>query len=157
MKTSITIIYASTSGNTEHVVDTMANEALSVSSLVAIQKVRAEHAVREDLLSADLAILASGTWNTGGTEGQLNPHMVEYLTTRVGAIDLQKRPMTFISLGDDRYFFRTRCTEHFLRFQRESNGKLLLPPFVLVNEPYGQEEKMQKWMVRCIEKIQKET
>jgi len=35
----------------------------------------AEKTQPQDLLSGDVLLLASSTWNTGGIEGQLNPHM----------------------------------------------------------------------------------
>ena len=35
----------------------------------------AEKTQPQDLLSGDILLLASATWNTGGIEGQLNPHM----------------------------------------------------------------------------------
>ncbi len=115
------------------------------SSEVAVEQQRAELATPEDLLRGDIVILGSGTWNTGGIEGQLNMHMHALLRDRAKDLDLQKKPITFISLGDDRYYFRTRCTEHFLRFQREHNGTLFIPPLIIVNEPYGQEARIHQW------------
>ncbi len=142
---TIHIISASTSGNTEYVVQTLTSCLQKQSTDLSVDIQRAEKAQPMDLLRGDVLILASGTWNTGGTEGQLNPHMHALLMDRAKDIDLQKKPLTFISLGDDRYYFRTRCTEHFLRFQREHNGVLFVPPLVLVNEPYGQEERICQW------------
>jgi hypothetical protein len=40
-----------------------------------IEETMAEKAQPQDLLSGDVLLLASATWNTGGIEGQLNPHM----------------------------------------------------------------------------------
>lgn len=142
---SIHIIYASTSGNTEYVADVLSRYTTASGRNIAIECQRAETAHPADLLRGDVLILGSGTWNTGGREGQLNPHMHALLHDRCAQLDLAKKPVTFISLGDDRYYFRTRCTEHFLRFQRERNGALFVPPLVLVNEPYGQEEKIERW------------
>ena len=41
----------------------------------------------EDLLRGDALLLASGTWNTGGPEGQLNPHMHAFLNGAAKAVD----------------------------------------------------------------------
>lgn len=144
---SLSIISASTSGNTEYVADVVTQR---IGSAAAVDSRRAELAGASDLLGNDLVILGSGTWNTGGREGQLNMHM-HALLERARDIDLRGKPMTFISLGDDRYYFRTRCTEHFLRFCREHGGTLFIPPLILVNEPYGQEEKIVRWADKLVD------
>lgn len=120
---------------------------------LTIERTRAEQAKPEDILHGDVVILGSGTWNTGGIEGQLNPHMHEFLIERAKDVTLQGKPMTCISLGDDRYYQRTRCTEHFLRFIRTHNGTLITPPLVIVNEPYDQVEKIETWSEKLLQKI----
>lgn len=152
---SIHFIYASTSGNTEYVIDTVAKTILSIAPDAHIEIQRAEQATAQDLLRGDIVILGSGTWNTGGREGQLNMYMHQLLMERAKDIDLQGKPLTFISLGDDRYYFRTRCTEHFLRFAREHKGTLLVPPLIIVNEPYGQEERIEAWTNKLMSKYAK--
>lgn len=147
------VIYASTSGNTEYVVDELAAYLRTRMPDVTVGVQRAERAGPEDLLRGDILILASGTWNTGGTEGQLNMHMDALLRDRAAKVDFAGKPVTCISLGDERYYFRTRCTEHFLRFIREHAGRLFLPPLILVNEPYGQEERLRRWGDKLVAKI----
>lgn len=154
MFTSLHFIYASTSGHTEYVVDTLAGFIASQAPSIAVERQRAELAHPKDLLRGDVLILGSGTWNTGSREGQLNMHMHVLLQDRAKELDLGGKPMTFISLGDDRYYFRTRCTEHFLRFQREHNGVLFISPLVLVNEPYGQEERIRQWSDKLLNHMQ---
>ncbi len=150
---SIHVICASTSGNSEHVVDVVSRRIAAVRPDLSVEVQRAERAGPDDLRRGDLVILASGTWNTGGKEGQLNPHMHALLEDRAKGVDLGGKPMTFISLGDERYYFRTRCTEHFLRFQRDHRAALFAPPLVLVNEPYGQEEKICQWTDKILAKL----
>jgi flavodoxin len=145
MALALHFITASTSGNTEYVADTIVKRLKIIAPDISIEMQKAELTKPEDLLRGDVLILGSGIWNTGGKEGQLNMHMDALLKQRAKDIDLQKKPITFISLGDDRYYFRTRCTEHFLRYQREHNGVLIVPPIILVNEPYGQEERINTW------------
>ncbi len=145
MLRSLHIITASTSGNTDVVADVISQRITERGADIAIERQRAELAKPEDLLRGDVLILGSGTWNTGGSEGQLNMYMDTLLRVRAKDTDLQGKPITFISLGDDRYYFRTRCTEHFLRFQREHKGTLFVPPLIIVNEPYEQKEKIEKW------------
>ena len=99
----------------------------------------------EDLLQGDVLLLASGTWNTGGVEGQLNPHMHQYLKKTAKAVDLQKKPVGTIALGDDRYFYTCRSGEHLRNFIQSHNGKILGQPLLVVNEPYNQDERIEKW------------
>jgi hypothetical protein len=48
----------------------------------------AEKAEPQDLLSGDVLLLASGSWNTGGIDGQLNPHMWALLQDKAKMLDL---------------------------------------------------------------------
>ena len=155
--TALHILFASTSGHTEYVIDVLCQYLAKHAPEISIERQRAELAKPEDLLRGDVVILGSGTWNTGGIEGQLNIYMHVLLRDRAKDLHLQSKPITFISLGDDRYYFRTRCTEHFLRFQREHNGTLFIPPLVIVNEPYDQDEKICKWGAKLMEKILSDT
>ncbi len=153
MPHSIHFIYASTSGHTEFVIETLRDYILKNAPSLEVELQKAELAKAEDLLRGDYIVLGSGTWNTGGIEGQLNVHMDALLNERAAAVDLQGKPFTSISLGDERYYFRTRSTEHILRFVREHHGTLFLPPFVLVNEPFDQQEKIEQWGQKLVEKI----
>ncbi len=148
---SIHIIYASTSGHTEYVVEILA--PLLRSAGLQVTSTRAELATAEDLLKGDVLILGSGTWNMNGVEGQLNMHMHELLFGQAKDVNLGGKSVGLISLGDDRYFFTTRCTEHFMRFLREHHGKHLSPPLIIVNEPYGQEERIKKWSEKFVTRV----
>jgi flavodoxin I len=137
------IIFASTSGHTEHVVQTLGSALETEGMEVTFQ--RAEEAGSDDVLLGDMLILACGTWNTGGKEGQLNMHMDALLRGRANEVDLQGKPCAVIALGDDRYYYTGRATEHLMQFIMQHNGKSCCPPLLIVNEPYGQEEKVQDW------------
>ena len=150
---SIHFIYASTSGHTEYVIAVVAQYLHDHAPHINVEVQRAELAHAEDLLRGDMIILGSGTWNTGGVEGQLNMYMEELLRDRAKEINFEGKAVSCISLGDDRYYFRTRCTEHFLRFIRDHKGALAVPPIVLVNEPYGQEEKIVKWAEKIMQHV----
>ncbi len=147
---SVHIIYASTSGHTEHVVDTLIGFLKEKAPHIAAERQRAELATPEDLRRGDLVILGSGTWNFGGVEGQLNQHMHRLLFERAKDIDLAGKRIAFISLGDDRYYFTTRCTEKFMLFLKSSRAKMALIPLIVLNEPYGQEERIRKWGEKLI-------
>ncbi len=142
---TLVAIYASTSGHTEFAVDTIANKLASVLPELKVEKLRAERAEAKDFERADILLLGSGTWNSNGVEGLLNPHMDKLFTERAGTVDLKQKPTVLLSLGDDRYYFTARCTEHLQRYLRTHNGKLLLPPLIIVNEPYDQTDRIDRW------------
>ncbi|TSC58479.1 MAG: hypothetical protein Greene041662_740 [Candidatus Peregrinibacteria bacterium Greene0416_62] len=141
---SLQIIYASTSGHTEYVIGVL-KDALNDQKKLKIADCKAESAKPEDLLKGDVLLLACGTWNTDGSEGQLNPHMKDLLLGRAKDIDLKGKPVAIIALGDDRYFYTCRAGEHLRRFILDHGGKILGDALLVVNEPYGQEERVKKW------------
>jgi flavodoxin I len=151
---SIHIIYASTSGHTEYVVDTLIDFLKDRAPNIEVERQRVELAKPEDLLCGDLVILGSGTWNFGGIEGQLNEYMHRFLFERAEGIDLTGKQLAFISLGDDRYYYTTRCTEKFIWFLKSCHAKMALIPLIVVNEPYGQEERVMKWGEKLIKLLE---
>src|ERR1700730_3064712 len=73
------IVFASTSGHTEYVLDMLAWSLREFVPEWDIERRMAEKTQPLDLLQGDILLLASSTWNTGGIEGQLNAHMKELL------------------------------------------------------------------------------
>ncbi len=117
---------------------------------ITVERQRVELAKPEDLMRGDLVILGSGTWNFQGVEGQLNMYMHQFLFERALGVDLTGKQIAFISLGDDRYYYTTRCTEKFMWFLKASHAKMALIPLIVVNEPYGQEERIMRWGEKLI-------
>lgn len=152
---SIHIIYASTSGNTEHVVDTLMADLAAKYSNFTVTSQRAEEVKEEDVLGPDVLIMASGTWNYDAVEGYLNMHMRELLEKRIKDIDLGGKPIAFISLGDDRYYYTGRATERFIQFAMAHNAKQCTMPLIIINDPYGQEEKVTQWTEKLVAGITK--
>jgi flavodoxin len=132
------------------VVDTLIDFLKEKAPDIEVERQRVELAKPEDLLRGDLVILGSGTWNFGGVEGQLNEYMHRYLFERAKDSDLTGKQIAFISLGDDRYYYTTRCTEKFMWFLKASHAKMALIPLIVVNEPYGQEERIMRWGEKLI-------
>ena len=155
MQRTLSIIYASTSGHTEFVVDTLAAQLEEKAKDMRIVKQRAEQTKAEDLTKSDVLILASSTWNTGNVEGQLNPWMHELLNKTAAGIDLKKLPCAAIGLGDERYFYTAKAAERLTDYLKMHNGKVLLPALKIVNEPYGQELKVTAWADELLKQIQK--
>lgn len=151
---SLHIIYASTSGHTEYVVNTAVQMLKETTPQLWVESQRVELASAEDLLKGDTLVLASSTWNTGGVEGQLNPHMDSYLKGRAAKTDLQGKHVALIGLGDERYHFTVGALTHLEEFVRTHNGQLIEPVLRIVNEPYGQEEIVKEWVKQLATQLQ---
>lgn len=142
---SLHIIFASTSGNTEYVVSTLKEHLHAVQPKLEVTVQRAEEAQAEDLKKGDVLLLASATWNYDAVEGYLNMHMRELLDKRCKDLDIEGRKVAMITLGDDRYYYTGRATERFMQFLMQKKAKSCTMPLLIINEPYGQEEKITKW------------
>jgi flavodoxin I len=142
---SLHIVFASTSGHTEYVVEALIDSLKSTTPGWEIEETRAEKAQPQNLLSGDVLLLASATWNTGGIEGQLNPHMWSLLNDRSKNLDLGGKPCACIGLGDHRYFYTARAADHLQNYIKAHHGRLLAPTLKIIDEPYGQEEAVRVW------------
>jgi flavodoxin I len=140
---SLHIIFATTSGHTEFVVDTLTS-SVELSDW-EIEKTLAEKASPQDMLRGAVLLLASSTWNTGGVEGQLNPHMSVLLQSKAKDLDLASKPSACIGLGDHRYYYTAHAADLLHDYIESHHGRLLLPALKIVDEPYGQEEVILGW------------
>jgi flavodoxin I len=139
------IVFASTSGHTEYVVDALIDSFKSNAPGWEIEETMAEKAQPRDLLSGDILVLASATWNTGGIEGQLNPHMWVLLNDKAKTLDLVGKPCACIGLGDHRYFYTARAADRLQHYVEAHHGRLIVPTLKIIDEPYGQEEAVRAW------------
>jgi flavodoxin I len=140
---AIHIVYASTSGHTEYVCGVLADALKAKGHAAEVQ--RAELVKGEDLLKGDVLVLASSTWNTGNVEGQLNPHMWTLLLDRAKDVQLAGKKVACVALGDERYFYTANAAKHLEEFVASHGGNLIEPTLKIVNEPFGQEKKVQEW------------
>ena len=74
----------------------------------------------------------------------MNTHMVDLLQGRAKDIDLAGKPVAIIALGDIAITIPAG-RERMRRFVLDHGGKILGNTLLLVNEPYGQEERVRKW------------
>jgi flavodoxin len=145
------IVFASTSGHTEYLVDALIEFLRALAPGRRIAATIAEKTQPEDLLKGDVLVLASSTWNTGSVEGQLNPHMWVLLQEKAKNLDLACKPCGCIGLGDDRYFYMARAADLLQSYVKTHRGQLILPTLKVINEPYGQEEKVRVWAKELVE------
>ena len=155
MNRSIAIVYATCTGHTEFVIDTLVEALLKEQPDLHISKQRAEVTKPEDLTKADILLLACGTWNTGNVEGQLNPHMHDLLMTRAAEADLTGKSAAAIGLGDERYHFTAKAAERLTDYLTSHHAAMLLPVLKIVNEPFDQTAKVLAWSKELLQKTTK--
>jgi flavodoxin I len=142
---SLHIVFASTSGHTKYVVDALIDSLRNTAPGLKIEETIAEKAQPRDLLSGDVLLLASATWNTGSIEGQLNPHMWLLLNDKAKSLDLAGKSCACIGLGDNRYFYTARAVDHLQDYVQAHHGRLIVPTLRIIDEPYGQERTVKVW------------
>jgi flavodoxin I len=142
---SLHIVFASTSGHTEYVVEALIESLKSITPGWEIEETMAEKTQPQDLLSGGVLLLASSTWNTGSIEGQLNPHMWVLLHDKAKTLDLAGKPCACIGLGDHRYFYTARAADLLQHYVKAHHGRLIVPTLKIIDEPYGQEEAVRVW------------
>src|SRR4051812_48849002 len=153
----ISIVFASTSGHTQYVVDTLvwSLEQRAPAWRIVATRAESEKTWPEDLRSEDVLVLACGTWNTGGSEGQLNPYMSILLQDKGRDVNLGGRRCACIGLGDDRYFYTARAVDLLQDYVLSHHGRLVVESLKIVNEPYGQEDKVRNWAKQLLEAAQR--
>ncbi len=149
---TLTIVYSSATGHTEFVVDAVEN-ALKGNADLRIVRRKSETTQPEDLTKADVLLLACGSWNTGGAEGQLSPYMHDLLTGRAKDADLKGKPAAAIGLGDERYYFTARAADKLTEYLQTHGAALLLPTLKIVNDPFDQTKKVSAWVKELATKI----
>lgn len=150
---SLHIIFITTSGHTEYVIDVVIDYLKKKAPKLKVEKQRGELADAKDFARGDVLLLACATWNMWGMEGQLSPPMYELLNKRAKDVDLKGKNVAVISLGETKYYYTGRATEHLMQFVIKHGGKPFGIPFLLVDDPYGQEEKVQKWAADLLAKL----
>ena len=60
-------------------------------------------------------------------------------------LDLAGKPCACIGLGDHRYFYTARATDHLEHYVRVHHGRLIVPTLKITDEPYRQEEAVRVW------------
>lgn len=144
------IVYSSTSGHTEYVLDVLTEFLEAKKAPVKIARQHVEQTDPKDLVNCDYLLLASSTWDV--TEGLLPPDF-RVFTKAAKDIDLAGKPTIVIGLGDSRYRNTCRAAAHLMQFAREHGGKNLLPPLPIVNEPYEQNAVIEKWGEKLLAKL----
>ncbi len=155
MNRSLTIIYSTSTGHTEFVIDALIEHVRVKKKDLHIVKQRAEVTKPEDLTKADILLLACGSWNTGNVEGQLQPYMYDLVNGRGQEADLKDKPAAAIGLGDERYHYTARAAEKLTEFLTQKQAKILLPTLKVVNDPFDQATKVLAWADELLKQIDK--
>jgi flavodoxin len=142
---SLHIIFATTSGHTEFVAESVFSHTKERRADIEVEMQRAETAAAADVLRGDVIVLASSTWNTGNVEGQLNPMMYNFVFNTAKDVDLSGKKVAVIGLGDERYFYTVAAADHLETFVKAHHGTLIEPTLRILNEPYDQIDTITAW------------
>lgn len=131
----IFLIYASTSGNVETVVEWTAEKLTQTG--ISTQLFRAEQCTPDIFSQADYFVLATSTWE----HGYLNPFFVP-LHKSMKDLDFSEKKAAFIGLGDQRYepVYFCQGMETVRETWLKKGGTELLERLKIQGEPYAQLE-----------------
>jgi hypothetical protein len=63
--------------------------------------------------------------------------------------------MEFVSLGDEQHHFITDCVGHFRLFLKHTDGRKLLQSLILLNDPYTEHERIDRWAADFCKALEK--
>ncbi|PIZ72055.1 flavodoxin [Candidatus Peregrinibacteria bacterium CG_4_10_14_0_2_um_filter_43_11] len=129
-KASLIIIYGTTSGNTEMVVDKIAEMAKKAGHHVVAKRV--ESAKPEEMLEYDIAILASPTYGHGELQEDFIPFW-----RGMGEVDLKGKKCAVVGLGDPKYelHYHLESAPILEEAIQKSGGQILLPALKISGTP----------------------
>ena len=146
LKSPIQIIYASTSGHTEAVVDRVAEAWRKTGIKVSLH--RAEQASMEVIKNNQLFLLASSTWE----HGQVN-HFFKKFLKELKEVELDGKRAAIIGLGDSRYE-PVYIAEGAVKLERAwlaQGGKVVGEVLKIEGDPFTiLETKVKAWAVETL-------
>ena len=121
--TSILFVYGSTGGNTEMVVESVAD---------LLRNKRAEMSNAKDILKYDAVVLASPTYG----HGLLEAYMAKW-SKGLREVDLKGKPCAVIGLGDPKYEMQYHIESAPILEKKlvDAGGKILLPALRISRTP----------------------
>lgn len=138
----IHLIYASTGGNTEHVMQQVQRYWQASGATVFLH--RAEQTPISVIADNSLFLFATSTWD----HGAINPFF-DKLLAQMKQTDCSGKTATFIGLGDRRYEKHYFCTGMFLvkEVWEQNNGTAIGVPLTIGREPFEEsiEKMVQDW------------
>jgi len=148
---TIHIVYASTSGNVEAVVDKVAEILRRHKFDVTLT--RSEQTPIEKVKKNELFLFASSTWNTG----QLNPFFIP-LFNKMREVKFKGKKAMFIGLGDTRYhsYYFCRAINLIHELWTDNGGEAVYAPLRINGEPYDLlDTNVTIWTKKVISELRK--
>ena len=147
------IVYASTSGNVEFVVETVAD--LLVEAGISCTLHRAEQTSIDVIKNNGTFILATSTWE----HGEINPFF-DKLLAEMKTTDMTGKRAAFIGLGDMRYepVLFNQGIKLLKSLYLEKGGKDISDLLLIDGEPYNQiDDRIRPWTAKLIEELKNES
>lgn len=146
---SILIIYGSTGGNTQMVVEAVVGHLKEAGVSADCQ--RAEQSNIEDINKADVVVLASPTYGHGILE-----RYMEAFCEKLKHVDFNKKQMSVIGVGEAKYELQyhlesARILEDLIQ---DCGGEMILPPLKISGSPVRHLTGfIPKWSAQMVEKL----
>jgi flavodoxin len=136
------VVYGSTAGNTRFLAEYVKLGLIDGGCEVEIESVKRVDFVR--MLSNDLIVLGSSTWNLGKEQGQLQHDWRERFE-EFRSLDFEQRRVGVFGVGHYHYTFTARAADILAEAVKNSNGTLIEPVFKVddVVDMFG--ENIRAW------------
>ena len=142
MPKKILIIFSTVGGNTELVVDAVAN--LLAPDIFEITKKRAEISDPQEIKNFDLTILASPTYNQGTLEDNFKTFVKDFVKQ-----DFSNQKFAIIGLGDSKYYpeYLTESASILEDIIKKTGGQMVVPALRIGVNPIKMLDKLvPKWV-----------
>jgi flavodoxin I len=142
MSKKILIIFSTVGGNTELVVDAVAN--LLAPDIFEITKKRPEISDPQEIKNFDLTILASPTYNQGTLEDNFKTFVKDFVKQ-----DFSNQKFAIIGLGDSKYYpeYLTESASILEDIIKKTGGQMVVPALRIGVNPIKMLDKLvPKWV-----------
>jgi flavodoxin I len=142
MSKKILIIFSTVGGNTELVVDAVAN--LLAPDIFEITKKRPEISDPQEIKNFDLTILASPTYNQGTLEDNFKNFIKAFIKE-----DFSNQKFAIIGLGDSKYYpeYLTESASILEDIIKKTGGQMVVPALRIGVNPIKMLDKLvPKWV-----------
>lgn len=141
----VLIVYGTGSGNTQLVVDAIAEglveSGLEVKALRGEQVLKKDAELREELLSYSLVLLACSTWNVGQLQDYYAPFVKE-----LGKLQLPQHKFAVVGLGDSKnYDIFCGAADILQQTVEQVGGQLIAPTLRVDGPPHAKLVEFKQW------------
>ena len=121
---NILILFATYSGGTQVVAQNIATILQKLDHTVTVKNPKQTHP--QDILSSDISILCSPSWDVNGKEGQPHEDYLSLIENTEDAL-FEKKKFAVVGLGDSTYPQFCGAVDELEQYITQKKGELLIP------------------------------